>query len=360
MVTDEDRLLDAIRDEPDEDLPRLIYADWLDDHRQPERAELIRVQCVLAGERPTTKARGREKALLAAHEGEWMGALALLPGLSFQRGMAAVEWKSPKQFVEGAEFLTAAGDPAWVVERRLKLDRFTVDEPGLEALVRDPHFALLTHLELEGREKLTAASARVIAESPLSAHLRGLALENAELGPAGAKALANSPHLRRLRHLSLSGARLEPKGLTALMSSKHLEGLTQLILNYTAPDEEAMRALAAAPGPARLANLNLGSNKIGDARLRRLLGAPWVGRLADLRLPGNVIRDGGAEAIAGCAALSGLRRLNLNVNSLTDRGALALIESPHLASLEELDIGFNRITEPVLKQLRKRFRPRRR
>jgi uncharacterized protein (TIGR02996 family) len=29
-----------------DDTPRLIYADWLEDHGQPELAEFIRVQCV--------------------------------------------------------------------------------------------------------------------------------------------------------------------------------------------------------------------------------------------------------------------------------------------------------------------------
>src|SRR5215216_5077956 len=42
---DEERaLLAAIYANPDEDTPRLVYADWLDEHDQPERAEYIRVQ----------------------------------------------------------------------------------------------------------------------------------------------------------------------------------------------------------------------------------------------------------------------------------------------------------------------------
>ena len=41
-------LLAAIRAMPEEDTPRLVYADWLDENGQPERAEFIRVQCQLA------------------------------------------------------------------------------------------------------------------------------------------------------------------------------------------------------------------------------------------------------------------------------------------------------------------------
>ncbi len=40
--------LEDITEHPDDDTPRLVYADWLDDHGQPERAEFIRVQCELA------------------------------------------------------------------------------------------------------------------------------------------------------------------------------------------------------------------------------------------------------------------------------------------------------------------------
>jgi uncharacterized protein (TIGR02996 family) len=33
---------------PEDDTPRLIYADWLEDHGDPDRAAFIRVQCALA------------------------------------------------------------------------------------------------------------------------------------------------------------------------------------------------------------------------------------------------------------------------------------------------------------------------
>lgn len=38
-------LLGAVRATPDADLPRLVLADWLDDHGDPGWAELIRVDC---------------------------------------------------------------------------------------------------------------------------------------------------------------------------------------------------------------------------------------------------------------------------------------------------------------------------
>ena len=40
--------LDAIRESPDDDAPRLVYADWLTDNGDPQRAEFIRAQVRLA------------------------------------------------------------------------------------------------------------------------------------------------------------------------------------------------------------------------------------------------------------------------------------------------------------------------
>lgn len=47
-MTDEAALLAAVLNNPDDDAPRLIYADWLDEQGECDRAEFIRVQCRLA------------------------------------------------------------------------------------------------------------------------------------------------------------------------------------------------------------------------------------------------------------------------------------------------------------------------
>jgi uncharacterized protein (TIGR02996 family) len=43
-MSDRDALLAAIRQSQDDDAPRLVYADWLDEHGDPDRAEFIRLQ----------------------------------------------------------------------------------------------------------------------------------------------------------------------------------------------------------------------------------------------------------------------------------------------------------------------------
>jgi uncharacterized protein (TIGR02996 family) len=47
-MTHEGAFLQVILENPDDDAPRLIYADWLDENGQPERAEFIRIERQLA------------------------------------------------------------------------------------------------------------------------------------------------------------------------------------------------------------------------------------------------------------------------------------------------------------------------
>src|SRR5262245_27737496 len=75
-MSPEGGFLQAIVADPDDDTPRLVYADWLEDHGQPERAEFIRAQIELArlGEgdprRDALEARAGE--LEKAHSARWL------------------------------------------------------------------------------------------------------------------------------------------------------------------------------------------------------------------------------------------------------------------------------------------------
>ncbi len=52
MTSDRDSFLTAICESPADDLPRLVYADWLEENGEADRAEFIRVQCALAKMEP--------------------------------------------------------------------------------------------------------------------------------------------------------------------------------------------------------------------------------------------------------------------------------------------------------------------
>jgi uncharacterized protein (TIGR02996 family) len=81
-MSDREALLTAVFASPADDAPRLVYADWLDEHGQPERAEFIRVQCELA-RTDDPALRRRETELLAARLDALAGPLAA-PHLRFR------------------------------------------------------------------------------------------------------------------------------------------------------------------------------------------------------------------------------------------------------------------------------------
>ena len=58
-MSDHAAFLRAIIDDPDEDAHRLVYADWLDDNGDPDRAQFIRLQCTAAREKPWSEEANR-------------------------------------------------------------------------------------------------------------------------------------------------------------------------------------------------------------------------------------------------------------------------------------------------------------
>jgi uncharacterized protein (TIGR02996 family) len=68
--------LDAIWESPDDDVPRLVYADWLEEQGNP-RGQFMRIQCALArGDLEEDRRRQlerQEQELLAVHGQEWLG-----------------------------------------------------------------------------------------------------------------------------------------------------------------------------------------------------------------------------------------------------------------------------------------------
>src|SRR5438105_15368274 len=89
----EEAFLNDIIANPDEDGPRLVFADWLDDNGDPARAEFIRLQCERARLPPddprSLDLELRVGELLGAHEPRWRAPLPKLPGITwggFERG----------------------------------------------------------------------------------------------------------------------------------------------------------------------------------------------------------------------------------------------------------------------------------
>lgn len=95
---EEESLLASVLAAPADDLPRLVYADWLTEHGREDYAEFIRVQLELAGmpymgfdpryslPEPWQSLRWRERELWSRATAEWIGAAPPLPPEYFRGG----------------------------------------------------------------------------------------------------------------------------------------------------------------------------------------------------------------------------------------------------------------------------------
>src|SRR5262249_59482941 len=102
MSPQERALIDAIRDDPDDDLRRLVYADWLEEHGQAERAELIRVQVELAKRPGARELIARERELLDKHRRAWLRP-PKAPAVRFVRGLGEGYPPPPAELRAGGE-----------------------------------------------------------------------------------------------------------------------------------------------------------------------------------------------------------------------------------------------------------------
>src|SRR5262245_26927447 len=111
----EEVFLRDVRASPDDDTPRRIYADWLLDQGDPHQAargELIHVPAE-GGTRPPDarvllELMAAERALLAAHQHAWGGALAgLVDRWEYRRGFAEAVTLTARAFLEHAAALFA-------------------------------------------------------------------------------------------------------------------------------------------------------------------------------------------------------------------------------------------------------------
>jgi uncharacterized protein (TIGR02996 family) len=231
-----DAFLQAIIEAPDDDTPRLAYADWLDENGDPEQAEFIRGQLELA----TLPAGDPRRAALEGRAGEarWLGPLpvkAFIP--AFHRGLVEeVAFYGPREFFACADELF----------RRLPVRHLTIhasqgdslDAEGVRALAALPQLAHL-HALLLWDQDFGDEGASILAACPSLANLRTLSLPGCEIGPFGAAALAASPYLANLLELDLYGNTIGVAGGRTLLDSTHLSRLKVLDIgeNYYGSEE---------------------------------------------------------------------------------------------------------------------------
>jgi uncharacterized protein (TIGR02996 family) len=245
-------LLEAILAAPDDDGPRLIYADWLEERGDPH-GEFIRLQVALAGapahdpRRPAW--RERERALLAEHRDAWLGPLRGLFYLGeFRRGFLEEITLKAQTFLDHAAAVCRAAP--------VRLVRLLKGAAVAGPLADCAHLRRVSALHLTDN-LIGDDGVRALAASPHLAGLATLRLGGNGLGDLGAEALADAPHLARLTTLNLSGNNIGNAGVRALAQSPYLAGLTALDLRNNQIGDAGVRALAQSPYLRRLRVLDL-------------------------------------------------------------------------------------------------------
>jgi uncharacterized protein (TIGR02996 family) len=308
-VTHDDAFLQAIIESPDDDTPRLIYADWLEEHGQPERADFIRVQCELAHVPDEDSRRdpleARQSLLLEDQGVKWAGPLrGLANRCAFQRGFVdTVVLDAPTFLRRGKALLRATP----IEHARLFMDR-----TDLRTLAGSPLLARLRELDLSFRldAPFRVADLRAFLDSPCVGGLRGLGLSGLKLGRAGVKALVASPVFGSLKRLQLDGAGLDVVAGTEQLVAQALANLVTLDVRFSRAGDGIAQVVASSPHLRCLGHLDLARTNLGDAGVRALAASPYLNSLEELVVHGNRIGDAGLEALAAAPQCASLRSLD--------------------------------------------------
>ena len=363
-MTDRDALLAAILAHPDEDTPRLMFADWLKDNGEADRGEFVRLQVEAAHAEPFSPAARELDAaaqrLLDRHTSAWTRHVTeRVVGCQFARGfvehaavnaatatrdLAALLAAEPVRSLQVVRFAftTAAvsldaffGIPQLARVARLDFSTLGAHADYFDRLAACPHLGALTDLNLRTSPVQPAWLRAVLVGRTLPA-LAGLDLaDDVHLGLVLAEALPAASH-RRFKRLDLSYVRFLSDGIREVLAARCVREVEELRL--------AWRGSAGA-GP--LTHLNLGWS------------IPWD-RLRVLDVDGQGIGDEGVREIASEAcrrpALAPLRWLDAANNGLTAEAVRALVNSDAARlNLFHLDVRNNRLTAAHRAALQERF-----
>jgi uncharacterized protein (TIGR02996 family) len=320
-----------IKENPEDETPRLILADWLEEHGAEHdiaRAELIRVQCEMARRSPSDPQRvalqTRVNELSSAHAPFWLGPLRQLEhARSFERGLLQLHVEARPLLALAAGGLADTEAYAWVDGLRIR----SGVTAALGRLVGSGFLRGLNSLGLR-RCALRSTAVVMLCKAAELASLRALDLGENTIGPEGVRSLVRSPHLHRLQRLNLDQNSLGFDGLRELEKADFLPSLTALELN---------------------------GNWMGTETAVALVSSRKLENLKVLSLALDNLTDPAVVALASSPALKQLRRLDLRSNQLGDVSARALASSWHLAELVWLEMAGNRMSAEGMTMLRDRF-----
>lgn len=278
-----------ILDNPEDDTPRLIFADWLDDQDHPWGA-LLRAQTWRSR---LTEADPRQEEMQQI-ERAWLET----HGEQFLEPFRGLGWRGG--FRRGFLHLVAHVS--------------TILDSGIDELARSSRWPLVEMVRIVGGglDPLQA----ILPECSALAYFPGIDLMSAGLGDEGISRITMSDHLDRLRRLDLGFNQLGPEGAAAVASSGALEELRILKMDDNYLGAEGADVFAHAGGLPRLHSLDLRFNGLGPDGALNLARATTLTSLTTLYLGNNHLGDAGAQNLARAEGLPNLRTLYVEYNDI--------------------------------------------
>jgi uncharacterized protein (TIGR02996 family) len=260
-----------VLERPDDDGPRLVYADALVEAGDP-RGEYIHASIALE----RTEGRSRDRRPLRVHlrkfseaRAGWTAGLPAGVTASFRRGFIEELFGQAAVLLQALEILE---DREPVRAIRASVGRFEAHE-----LLLHPAVARLDEVVMVCRDHPRELVAMLPRMRPLP-RLRGLGvtIERSHAPPRGllAPALAASPLLEPIERLAIHD-QLRAADVEALVASPHLDALRELDLGDSELGPSGLRVLAAAPRVAQLARLRIGE-VLGRDDAEILAGSPHL------------------------------------------------------------------------------------
>jgi uncharacterized protein (TIGR02996 family) len=363
----QEALLQAIWNDPDDDTPRLVYADFLEETGREEevaRAKFIRLGIETAKLDPIEKhwnpLFAEEKRLWKKYRTRWMAGLprwayhappergflhetySAIHIHQFRKEAEAIFHREPLIQLalmggsrEEAKRLAESSILSRV--RFLKLFGYLVDKEQLELLFQSPHLKNLWGFEVWGNPPETDLISLITGQEKFST-FRRLHFNWQPIGIAGVSALSQSSTLKELVSFGLH-ADASPESAKLLTTSPMMNKVRSFRFTgdfqISVLGAKGFRVLTKSPWMNQLESLDLMGNRITNDGLKNLPRSQTWDRLEVLNLFGNEIGDDGLKSLAQ-KSLPKIRILDLQCNPIIGHGLAELLQSTAGKSLEQL------------------------
>ncbi len=360
-MDDREALIAGIAADPDDDLRRLVFADWLDDHGEPERAEFVRLQVELQRiedreERLVAIARANE--LFREHGRRWFAPfLSALDPVGpksdyrldtrddqCQTDIDGDWWEGPpassgERDTEERAFVSRVSvERGFAAQVNVTLSALPAGYAVATALRREPVTTLSASLSFDGREwerftspELARVSAMYVYGSDESEWRTVFADPN--LGAVGWLGV----HMDR--HFDEPDVPLSPAIVREFHNSRLGRQVTSLDVVV---DDSGLRALAEA-GELALESLFLIPPWQCDWAdgAAAFLNSPVARALKTLHYGWGSVGDTSLIAFGRGTELRRLEHLQISLNEVSERGLRALAEAEVMTRLEYLEVNFS-------------------